>query len=226
MINKLIFIFLFANISMKAQPCEGYFPINKGSIMETTTFTEKGKPQTVSTITIQDIVKTADGVKLSLHADIVDEKGKPVSSADYDAKCSNGSFSINMKSMLTPEQLKSFKDMTVTIDADDIVYPLDFTIGEILKDAHLKMNVSMNNMNLPGTTIDITNRKIEGKETIATPAGSFECIKISSTIKIKNIIGYEMQSVEWISKGNGVVRTESYKGDKMKGYSLLTKLSK
>lgn len=211
---------------MKAQPCEGYFPINKGSIMETTTFTEKGKPQTVSTITIQDIVKTADGVKLSLHADIVDEKGKPVSSADYDAKCSNGSFSINMKSMLTPEQLKSFKDMTVTIDADDIVYPLDFTIGEILKDAHLKMNVSMNNMNLPGTTIDITNRKIEGKETIATPAGSFECIKISSTIKIKNIIGYEMQSVEWISKGNGVVRTESYKGDKMKGYSLLTKLSK
>ena len=226
MINKLIFIFLFANISIKAQPCEGYFHINKGSIMETTTFTEKGKPQTVSTITIQDIVKTGDGVKLSLHADIVDEKGKPVSSADYDAKCSNGSFSINMKSMLTPEQLKSFKDMTVTIDADDIVYPLDFTIGEMLKDAHLKMNVSMNNMNLPGTTIDITNRKIEGKETIATPAGSFECIKISSTIKIKNIIGYEMQSVEWISKGNGVVRTESYKGDKMKGYSLLTKLSK
>ena len=128
--------------------------------------------------------------------------------------------------MLTPEQLKSSKDMTVTIEADDIVYPLDFTIGEMLKDAHLKMNVSMNNMNLPGTTIDITNRKIVGKETITTPAGSFECIKISSTIKFKNIIGYEMQSIEWISRGNGVVRTESYRGDKMKGYSLLTKLSK
>ena len=79
---------------------------------------------------------------------------------------------------------------------------------------------------MPATTIDITHRKIEGKETITTPAGSFECIKISSTIKIKNIIGYEMQSIEWISKGNGVIRTESYRGDKMKGYSLLTKLSK
>ena len=211
---------------MKAQPCEGFFPMNKGSIMETTTFNEKGKSQTVSTITIQDIVSTGNGVKLSIHADIVDEKGKSVSSADYDAKCSNGSFSIDMKSMLSPEQLKSSKDMTVTIDADDIVYPLDFTVGEMLKDAHLKMNVSMNNMNMPGTTIDITNRKIEGKETITTPAGSFECLKISSNIKIKNIIGYEMKSIEWISKGNGVIRTESYRGDKMKGYSLLTKLSK
>ena len=226
MINKLIFIFLFASLSVNAQPCDGYFPMNKGSIMETTTFTEKGKPQTISTITIQDIVKTGEGANLSIHADIVDEKGKSVSSADYDAKCSKGSFSINMKSMLTPEQLKSSKDMTVTIEADDIVYPLDFTVGEMLKDAHLKMNVSMNGMNMPGTTIDITNRKIEGKETITTPAGSFECIKISSTIKFKNIIGYEMQSIEWISKGNGVVRTESYRGDKMKGYSLLTKLSK
>lgn len=226
MINKLIFFFLFASISMKAQPCEGFFPMNKGSIMETTTFNEKGKSQTVSTITIQDIVSTGNGVKLSIHADIVDEKGKSVSSADYDAKCSNGSFSIDMKSMLSPEQLKSSKDMTVTIEADDIVYPLDFTVGEMLKDAHLKMNVSMNNMNMPGTTIDITNRKIEGKETITTPAGSFECLKISSNIKIKNIIGYEMKSIEWISKGNGVIRTESYRGDKMKGYSLLTKLSK
>ena len=226
MINKLIFLFLFASISMKAQPCEGFFPMNKGSIMETTTFNEKGKSQTVSTITIQDIVSTGNGVKLSIHADIVDEKGKSVSSADYDAKCSNGSFSIDMKSMLSPEQLKSSKDMTVTIEADDIVYPLDFTVGEMLKDAHLKMNVSMNNMNMPGTTIDITNRKIEGKETITTPAGSFECLKISSNIKIKNIIGYEMKSIEWISKGNGVIRTESYRGDKMKGYSLLTKLSK
>ena len=226
MINKLIFFFLFASISMKAQPCEGFFPMNKGSIMETTTFNEKGKSQTVSTITIQDIVSIGNGVKLSIHADIVDEKGKSVSSADYEAKCSNGSFSIDMKSMLSPEQLKSSKDMTVTIDADDIVYPLDFTVGEMLKDAHLKMNVSMNNMNMPGTTIDITNRKIEGKETITTPAGSFECLKISSNIKIKNIIGYEMKSIEWISKGNGVIRTESYRGDKMKGYSLLTKLSK
>jgi len=35
-----------------------------------------------------------------------------------------------------------------------------------------------------------------------------------------------MNSVEWYSKGNGMVRSESYKGDKLKGYTVLTKLVK
>lgn len=226
MINKLIFLLLLVNVSLKAQPCEGYFPMNKGSVMETTTYNEKGKPQTINTTTIQDIEKKGNDVKLSIHSDIVDDKGKSITTADYDAQCTNGSFFINMKSMISAEQLKSWKDMTVTMEADDIVYPLEFTPGQTLKDAHLKVSVSMNSMNMPGTTIDITNRKIEGQEKITTPAGTFDCIKISSTIKIKNIIGYETQSVEWLSKGNGVIRTETHKGDKIKGYSLLTKLSK
>ena len=226
MINKLIFFLFLVNCSLKAQPCEGYFPMSKGAIMETTTYNEKGKPQTISTITITDIEKKTDGVKLNIHSDIVDEKGKSLSSADYDAQCANGAFSINMKSMLSAEQMEAWKDMTVTMEADDIIYPLEFTPGQLLKDAHLKVNISMNNMNLPGTTIDITKRKIEGQETLTTPAGTFDCIKISSNIKVKNIIGFETQSVEWLSKGNGVIRTESYKNEKMKGYSLLTKLSK
>ena len=224
--NKLLLFLLVANTFVSAQPCEGYFPMNKGSIMETTMYNEKGKPQTINTITITDIEKITDGVKLNIHSDIFDEKGKSLSSADYDAQCANGAFSINMKSMLSAEQMKAWKDMTVTVEADNIVYPMEYTQGQVLKDAHLKVDISMSGMNLPGTTIDITNRKIEGQETIITPAGTFDCIKISSNIKVKNIIGFETKSIEWLSKGNGVIRTESFKGDKLKGYSLLTKLSK
>ncbi len=222
----LFFLLLLGNISLKAQPCEGYFPMGKGTIMETTNYNEKGKPQSVSKITIKDVEKNGNDVKLILHSEIVDEKGKSINSAEFDAQCLNGSFYINMKSMISPEQMKSWEDMTISIEADELVYPLDFTIGQDLKDAHLKVNISMNSMSLPGTTIDVTNRKIEGKETLTTPAGTFDCVKISSKIKIKNIIGFEFQSVEWLSKGNGVIKTESKKGDKMKGYSLLTKLSK
>lgn len=224
--NLLILLLFFINVSLRAQPCEGYFPMNKGTIMETTNYNEKGKPQSISKITIKDVVNNGNNIKLILHSDIVDEKGKMLNSAEFDAQCSNGSFYINMKSMISPEQMKSWEDMTISIEADELVYPLDFTIGQDLKDAHLKVNISMNSMSLPGTTIDVTNRKIEGKETLTTPAGTFDCVKISSKIKIKNIIGFEFQSVEWLSKGNGVVKTESRKGDKMKGYSLLTKLTK
>jgi hypothetical protein len=165
-------------------------------------------------------------VELKVHADIVDEKNKPVSKVDYDAKCSQGNFQISTKSLISAEQMKAWENMTVNIDAQDITYPVDCTPGQKLDDAHLKVEVSMNGMNMPGMSIDIVDRKVEGKETITTPAGTFECIKVTSTQKVKSIIGFEMHSIEWLSKGNGIVRSESYKGDKMKGYTLLTKLSR
>jgi hypothetical protein len=43
---------------------------------------------------------------------------------------------------------------------------------------------------------------------------------------VKSIIGFEVNVVEWLSKGNGIIRTESYKGDKLKSYSELTKIAK
>jgi hypothetical protein len=200
--------------------------MNKGSVMETTSYNEKGKIQTVNTITIKDIERGSDEVKLSIHAEIKDEKGKDVTTAEYDAHCKGNTFSINMKSMVSPEQYKAWEEMTVSMDADDINYPTNLTVGQKLDDAHLKVTITMSGMNMPGTTIDITERVVQGMETVTTPAGTFDCVKISSKVKVKSIIGIEMNSVEWLSKGNGVIRTESYKGDKLKGYSEMTKLTK
>lgn len=209
-----------------AQSCDGYFPMKPGSMMETTTYNEKGKLQSVSKVSIVDVYRKGDDAILSIHADIADEKGKALSSTDYEARCEKNAFSISMKSMISAEQMKNWKDMTVSIEADDLEYPADCSVGQKLKDAHLKINISMNGMNMPGTSIDVTEREVKAIETITTPAGTFECVKITSKQKVKNIIGYEMNGVEWISKGNGIVRTESYKGDKMKGYSELTKFTK
>jgi hypothetical protein len=75
---------------------------------------------------------------------------------------------------------------------------------------------------MPEFTIDITERVVESIESITTPAGTFDCIKVSSKQRIKNIIAYEMHIVEWISKGTGLVKSETFKGDKRKGYSELT----
>ena len=226
MLKSIILFFLLSSATVSSQTCEGYFPINKGAIMETTSYNEKGKPQSTVTVIIKDVERKVDGIKLIIHSDIADEKGKPISSADYDALCANGVFSINIKSMLSGDQLKAWKDMTVSMEAEDIAYPVESTVGQVLKDAHLKVSISMSGMNLPGTSIDITNRKIEAKESITTPAGTFDCIKITSDVKVKNIVSFETKTAEWLSIGNGVIRTESYKGEKMKTYSILTKLVK
>ena len=71
--------------------------------------------------------------------------------------------------------------------------------------------------------IDITERKVIGEETLNTPAGSFNCFKISQKIVMKTVLKMEMNSIEWYSKEVGMVKSETYnKKNKLKSYTLLT----
>ena len=65
-------------------------------------------------------------------------------------------------------------------------------------------------------SVEITNRKVEGKESITTAAGTWDCFKISyhSKVLVKIIVGIPMNSnvTEWYAPGFGVVKTESNGG--------------
>lgn len=223
---SFILLFVFAVGSASGQQCLGYFPFRKGATMEMTNYNEKGKMQSVNTISITGNQETDEDTRFSIHSQIKDEKGRSIGSSDYDAYCDKGAFFINTKCLISDEQYKAWQDMTLSIKADDIDYPLDYFSGQKLNDAHLLVNVSMNEMNMPGMSIDVTERVIEGTETITTPAGTFECVKITSKQKIKNIINYEVKAIEWLSLGNGIVKTETYRKNKLKGYSEMTMLVK
>ena len=76
--------------------------------------------------------------------------------------------------------------------------------------------------------IIITDREVVGKETLTTPAGTFECFVISQSNVSKGMTGtIKRTSKQWIAAGVGVVKTEDYKKNgKLDGYSLLTSFSK
>ncbi len=221
-IRLLTAAFLLMSSVSKAQNCDGYFPSKKGTVLETTIYNDKGKKEGTSILTIKDIQSAGNEVRLNLQSEMKDEKDKPITQAEYDAFCSNGSFFINMKSMITSEQLKAWKDMEVTMQADDIEYPVNVAAGQKLPDAHLTVNMTMSGMKMPEFKVDITDRVVVGMETITTPAGTFECVKITSTQRFKNIVSYEANAVEWLSKGNGLIKTQSFKKDKLKSYTELT----
>ena len=77
-------------------------------------------------------------------------------------------------------------------------------------------------------TIKILNRKVESKESITTPAGTFSCFKITydmeSSTKIMGMnTNVKLSSIDYLAEGIGVVKTESYdKKGELSGYSLLT----
>jgi hypothetical protein len=219
-----IAIILFATLNSTGQSCEGYFPDRKGTVMETTIYNDKGKKEGVSTVTILDIENSPAKTTYKIHGQMKDEKDKIISESDYEAYCTNGAFYMSMKSMISADQMKAWKDMEVNMNADEIEYPTDAIPGQKLSDAHLTVNTSMSGVKMPEFKIDITERIVQGKESVTTPAGTFECIKITSTQKIKNIVSFEMNTTEWLSKGNGLIKSESFKLDKRKIYTELTSL--
>ena len=74
---------------------------------------------------------------------------------------------------------------------------------------------------------DIKNRKVEKKESITTPAGTFVCYKVTYDMDMKVLMRRSMKTAEWLAPGVGVVKTETYnqKGE-LEGYTELTKFVK
>jgi hypothetical protein len=129
-----------------------------------------------------------------------------------------------MRSMMSEDQMKSFQNMEVKITGDMLDIPSNPIAGQKLKDGTL--NIALSSEGGPAfmnTTITITNRKVEGIETITTPAGTFECVKISYDVETKMLFTIHTHAVEWYAKNTGMVRSENYNSKgKLDGYTVLT----
>ena len=75
-------------------------------------------------------------------------------------------------------------------------------------------------------TVTTQNRKVEAEEKITTPAGTFDCLKITYDMVSKiGFVKVQGSSVEWYSPGTGTIRSESYnKRGKLTGYSVLEEI--
>jgi hypothetical protein len=97
-----------------------------------------------------------------------------------------------------------------------IEYPNDMKPGDALKDATMNLDVDANGMK-QNVTMVVNNRKVVGKESVTTTAGTWECFKIAykSRITVKTMgigIPINIEGFEWYAPGFGIVKTESKQG--------------
>ncbi|MCF6348980.1 MAG: DUF3108 domain-containing protein [Flavobacteriaceae bacterium] len=70
------------------------------------------------------------------------------------------------------------------------------------------------------------NGKVEKREEITIPAGTFDCYVISFETEFKMGIKRKGKTRQWLAKGVGIVKTEDYnKKGKVISKSVLTKFS-
>ena len=218
----LISIFICQNAG-KAQTC-GYLLLTNNAEVEMSMFDKKKEPSGK----VVYKVLSSNGKEAKVVSKVYNEKGKEMGGGEGTYKCDGNNFSFDMKAMLPSDQAKSMnmKDMEVKTNSATLNYPSNMTVGSTLPDNEFTADTYSGTMKLMGMSFKVTNRKVEAKESIATPAGTFDCFKITSNQDFKTIFNFNVQMIEWFSPNVGVVKTEAYRKGSLFSSTLITKISK
>ena len=195
-----------------SQTCPDYYFLQNNKTIEVSIYTKKGKENGKHIYTVSNPGKSANAL---VSSELFDKDGKSMSKGTNAIKCVNGALLMDIKMTMNEEQQKKFANAKAQSD-NFIEYPAVLKEGDNLKDASLTMQ-----MNSAGQdqTVDLNNinRKVIGKESITSPAGTWDCFKITFTSKvvIKTMglsIPVNIDVTEWFCPGFGVVKTESKYG--------------
>lgn len=221
--NFLVVAFTLLIVSSYAQ-CNEYFPIKANQSWTYENYNRKDKLQGSQKQKVTEYESTSTGFKAVMQVDAFDKKGRELTSGELEIICENGILHFDMRRFISEEQLKAMESYELEIEAENLEYPSDLKKGKALEDGSI--TVTAKNSPIPiKITVNIIDRMAQGIESIETPAGTFEAMKISGKSVIENQMGvnmtFEFEQNEWIAKDVGMVKSESFRKGKLESYTLL-----
>lgn len=227
----LLAITVLLNVLANAQ-CDMYFPLKAAASYEMTSYNTKEEPNGTVTYYVKEVRN--GGAEADLMSEVKDKKGKVQSSAIYTVWCKGTEMNIDIKALVPAATLDGYKDMDIKAKGEGyVVMPSTLTVGATLPDATMSWDISAKGQTTVMTTLtmSVTDRKVEGKETITVPAGTYECYKITANTHMETAtfglkIPIEMKTIEYYAPGVGLVKSVTYnKNDKLQGSTALSKVN-
>ena len=215
----LIYSLFLVSSTALSQNCSKYYPMEEGTSFQYTMTNKKGKTEGITDYSITNVENSGGVTTATMNMKFTDEKGKEILVSDYKLSCTGDVVKIDYNSLVPAQMMKQYTDMGVEmeISGTDIELPNDLSVGQGLDDANVAMSIKMPGMNM-NIKVDQLNRIVEKKESVNTPAGTYECYvitqdNVSETMGVKQT----MQSKLWLAEGVGMVKQETYnkKGDLM-----------
>lgn len=228
MTKKILSLILFlciASWAFSQDDCNMYYPLTEGTKFQITTFDKKNKPTSTLDYKVLKVTNTSEGKVGTIHGTVKDKKGKTEAEMEFKVTCKDDKLSVDFESLLNPQMLAQFGEMDYEITGTNIDWPNDLSVGQTLPDANMNMKIGMSGINM-NMSIDIKNRKVTGKETVTTPAGTFDCLVLSYDTEVNMGMRQKISSKQWVSKGVGMVKQEDFQNGKSIGITLLTAFSK
>ncbi|WP_107039336.1 TapB family protein [Brumimicrobium mesophilum] len=222
----IVTIFFFMNVS--AQDCENSKLLKEGTKWEISNFDKKERLTGINKYESISEETTANGMIWVMKTTGVDADGEEfIPESMVTIVCENGTYQMDFTEFLPTEILANLQNMEVEMENTNINFPSILDVNAKLEDATATITASTSGVSVMNLKLNITDRKIEGIETIETEAGSMKCLKITqNTIVTSGFINRSLKSTTWFLPTFGAVRTESFnqKG-KLIGVSELTSLT-
>ncbi|KAB2880514.1 hypothetical protein F9K33_04880 [bacterium] len=214
-----------------AQNCDSFYPIKKGNSFEMQEFDGNNKLTGTNTVVVKDRRDMGGTVEATLQGTYMNAKGKTESSVEFKVKCDGSIFFMDLQSFFS--SMEKQKDMELKLEGGFSEMPIrNINVGDQLKDAVMKMHMMQEGEKM-GTMVMTIRRKVEAKQSVTVPAGTFECYKIAvESESAMEMMGMKMpggksHSVDYFSPGIGTVKNEAYdKKGKLMHYSVLSKITK
>ncbi|HEY9364669.1 MAG TPA: hypothetical protein VIQ00_15515, partial [Chitinophagaceae bacterium] len=185
----LSFSSLFMILTLQAQDCKNYYYISDNAEIQMTVYDRKGNESGKQTWKVSSVKSDGNGYSSIVESVFTDSKGKEIAKASGNYKCEKGVLMADMRMALPQQQMDAYKNTEVKADKVYIEYPAKMSTGQALQDADFKMEMFNNGTKTNTTTFKETNRKVEGKETITSPAGTWEAYKITYDGQMKITMG-------------------------------------
>ncbi len=216
--------FFITSLGFAQSSCSKYYPMEEGTSFQYTNYDKKGKVSGYLDYKVSNVRDNGGKTTATFDINMKDKEGEQIMDSSYDISCNGNGISIDFKSMSNAQMMKQFENFEYEISGKNLDLPNNLSVGQKLDDGFMNMKISM------GITMEvkitIKDREIIAKETITTPAGTFECYVMTSTVEMDMMKTMKSSSKQWIAEGVGMVKQESYdeKG-KLTNKTLLTKFN-
>ena len=224
----LLLISLMPSANIQAQDCMG-MNFKKGMQFEMSTFNAKDKPTGKVSYDVKDVRKEGSSTIMDMSAQFEDEKGKQRPPYVVTYTCTGNELIADLSGMMQ-SMPSNMKDMELKMKMNKLVYPSTLSVGQKLSDGQIEAEMITNGTTMSTMTLLMANRQVEGKESITTPAGTFDTYKITSDMNMENrVMGIPIRNTMRVVSyraNNQIldVKSENYnKSGKLMGYTLLTK---
>lgn len=209
-ITLFFVISLISGLIMNAQ--ETFFPAKEGMVLTYNSFDKKDKLSSSMKYTIKQVNLNGSDMDITYLVESLDNKEKLVFKEEITIHQKGDILYVDMGNFVNKSvfQQEGTIPVEVEVKGNNMEIPLNPVPGQTLPDANIEMAMKMGFVNMK-ISANVTNRKVEGIEEISVTGGNFKSYKFSSDVNsVAMGIKIQTKSVEWLAKGVGTVRTESY----------------